>query len=214
MWPIVDLDISKTENRPHPTLQIDFNLGILCRHSRWANITRFCLKRKHYFTIWEKNWWGYTVSGCLDNITWYVYEFWLQLESIPLPAGCENYQTLNESSRKYSFKSSNETVCDNSISDKNKDWQGENWYRVVDAAGSKITQTPPKGYHCGTHAPGWINGTHPANFGLTKDAKVCFNYKGDTCNWSTSIKIRNCGSYYIYHLPKTPECTLRYCTEW
>ena len=65
--------------------------------------------------------------------------------------------------------------------------------------------------HCGTHAPGWMNGQHPnKNDGVVK-RNVCFNWSGKTCQWSIEISVRNCGAFYVYWLKKTPNCYLRYC---
>ena len=55
-------------------------------------------------------------------------------------------------------------------------------------------------------------GSHPENLAEMKDAKVCFIYSGNDCYWSNSIKILNCGSYFLYELPDTPGCSLGYCS--
>ena len=68
--------------------------------------------------------------------------------------------------------------------------------------------------HCGTHAPGWLNGTHPSVHEGIVTRQVCYHWKGKCCYWKNNIKIRNCGNYYVYHLVKPPTCLLRYCGDW
>ena len=82
-------------------------------------------------------------------------------------------------------------------------------------AGTRIPEQPPKYMRCGTDVPGWLNGTHPAIPGEQIDATVCFNqsgYSGGTkCDYPVTVTIRNCGEYFLYKLPQTPVCGLRYC---
>ena len=94
------------------------------------------------------------------------------------------------------------------------DWKGPGWYRFAKNVGNRIPEHTVKGHHCNTGASGWLQGNHPTTVGMTKTAKVCFNngYAG-ICRWSTTIKIRNCGSYFIYNLPDTPGCQSGYCAE-
>ena len=66
-------------------------------------------------------------------------------------------------------------------------------------------------YYCGTHAPGWLSGAHPAAADGAVQRKVCFNWVGDCCKWSIDIRVRNCGGFYVYELPPTQFCNLRYC---
>ena len=66
---------------------------------------------------------------------------------------------------------------------------------------------------CGTFTPGWLNGSHPTvNEGVVQ-RRVCFGYHGHCCIYSTYIRVRNCGGFYVYQLKPliiTP-CYLRYC---
>ncbi|EDO28488.1 predicted protein [Nematostella vectensis] len=51
---------------------------------------------------------------------------------------------------------------------------------------------------CGTHAPGWMVGTHPVRrYGLVT-RKVCFHQHKNCCKWSNYIKVRNCGGFFVY----------------
>lgn len=87
------------------------------------------------------------------------------------------------------------------------------WHRFMGAAGNSMpTSCVPKN-RCGTHAPGWLTGGHPTEEQGVVSRKVCFHWSSNCCLWSVNIKVRNCGEYYVYQLPKTPVCNLRYCAE-
>jgi hypothetical protein len=67
-------------------------------------------------------------------------------------------------------------------------------------------------WRCGTHATGWLNGTHPTVADGKVTRKVCYSYSGNCCYWSNNIEVVNCGQYYVYKLSTTPHsCYLRYC---
>ena len=68
--------------------------------------------------------------------------------------------------------------------------------------------------YCGTHAPGYIKSSavHPKMTDEVVRAKVCFHWDSNTCKWSTTIKIRNCETFFIYYLVEPLVCRLRYCT--
>lgn len=72
------------------------------------------------------------------------------------------------------------------------------------------TSPVPKN-HCGTHATGWLNGQHPSKDEGAVSRKVCFHWSSRICNWQVNVKVRNCGAYFVYYLPKTPGCWFRYC---
>ncbi|CAH3035885.1 unnamed protein product [Pocillopora meandrina] len=69
-----------------------------------------------------------------------------------------------------------------------------------------MPESPPNKNTCGTHAPRWLNGRHPSVF-----RQVCFNWDGNNCNWQAGIEVRNCDSFFVYKLVKSPGCQLRYC---
>jgi hypothetical protein len=79
-------------------------------------------------------------------------------------------------------------------------------------AGTRIPESPPGIFHCGTGATGWLSGDHPTSPGASNDAKFCFDdgVNGD-CYESTQGKVTNCGSYFVYYLENTPQCYRRYC---
>ncbi|CAH3188038.1 unnamed protein product [Porites lobata] len=76
---------------------------------------------------------------------------------------------------------------------------------------SARTSCPPTD-RCNTAATGWLNGGHPTVADGQVNRTVCFHYvTSGCCEWSTNIKVRNCGSYYVYYLSGTPTCNLGYC---
>ena len=115
----------------------------------------------------------------------------------------QNYGSLNSTDRKITYPVSS-YYCDNGI--------GPGWFRFEGSAGTRMPTSCPPTYRCGTHAPGWMNGGHPTVADGQVTRTVCFHYSGDCYRWSTNIKVRNCGSYYVYYLSGTPGgCSLRYC---
>jgi len=87
----------------------------------------------------------------------------------------------------------------------------EGWYRFVGDAGTQLPTTPPDTRACNTHAPGWLDGDHPTPDQLAVDARVCFHWGADVCNWSQDIRVRNCGDFFVYRLAGTVGCSLRFC---
>ncbi|XP_066027948.1 pancreatic secretory granule membrane major glycoprotein GP2-like [Pocillopora verrucosa] len=120
----------------------------------------------------------------------------------PLAPECEGYKVLDSADRKNTYGMGN-AACDNDIE--------EAWYRFTGAAGSKMPESPPNKNTCGTHAPGWLNGRHPSVAEGKVSRQVCFNWDGNNCNWQAGIEVRNCDSFFVYKLVKSPGCQLRYC---
>ena len=87
----------------------------------------------------------------------------------------------------------------------------KDWYRFSGAAGNAMpTACVPKN-RCGTHAPGWLNASHPTVHEGIVTRKVCYHWSNKCCLWNNNIRIKNCGAYFVYELVKTPYCWLRYC---
>ena len=91
------------------------------------------------------------------------------------------------------------------------DWAGPAWYRFTMPAGTRIPESSPGKYHCGTLATGWLSGVHPTTPGASTNAKFCFAWGNTDCSYSNQGKVTNCGSYFVYYLENTPNCALRYC---
>ena len=120
-------------------------------------------------------------------------------------AECNSHKNLSDSNRIKSFNDKNVVLCDTSLAN--------TWYRFVGAAGNQIAESEVPTWHCGTHAPGWLNGTHPSEADGAVDRQVCFHWTGGNCQWSKNIQVRNCGDFYVYKLVKPPGCSMRYCGE-
>ena len=116
---------------------------------------------------------------------------------------CQNYGSLNSGDRKITYTTRG-FYCDSRI--------GPGWFRFEGSAGTRMPTSCPPIHRCRTSATGWLNGGHPTVADGQVTRTVCFHYSGNCCKWSTSIKVRNCGSYYVYYLSGTPVgCDLRYC---
>ena len=115
---------------------------------------------------------------------------------------CQNYGSLNSGDRKIT-NTTRSYNCDSGI--------GPGWFRFEGSAGTRMPTSCPPEYRCNTYATGWLNGGHPTVADGQVSRRVCFRYSGNCCHWSTNIKVRNCGSYYVYYLNGTPGCDLRYC---
>ena len=114
-------------------------------------------------------------------------------------------------------------TVDFGISVKKADKGEKGWFRFEGSAGTKMKDScprysyrysKPRSNTCNTNAPGWMSGSEPnVNDGqVTRTA--CFTWNSNCCYWSTSITVRNCGSYLVYHLTSTPgdrTHSLRYC---
>ena len=120
---------------------------------------------------------------------------------------CSNYKYLNESNRAETYKHHGLFLhlCDRALS---------GWYRFGGEAGHQMPESCVNTGHCGTKAPGWLNGNHPTVTDGAVERKVCFHFSSlisHCCLYSTYIKVRNCGRFYVYKLESPPRCDLRYC---
>ena len=115
---------------------------------------------------------------------------------------CQNYASLNNADRKITYPY-NHNYCDNGI--------GPGWFRFEGSAGTRMPTSCQPYYRCGTRVTNWINGGHPSVAEGQVSRTVCFHWTSSCCQWSRSIKVRNCGSYYVYYLNGIPTCYGRYC---
>ena len=93
-------------------------------------------------------------------------------------------------------------LCDTSLS---------GWYRFSGRAGNQMADSCVDYKHCGTDAPGWMNGGHPSVAERVVSRSVCFRSTSNCCKWSIVISVRNCGGFYVYWLQRPPHCNFRYC---
>ena len=96
--------------------------------------------------------------------------------------------------------------CDNDLA--------EGWYRFLN--GRHMRGTCARYHECNAKYPGWLTGGFPSVSQGRVTRTVCFGRRSGSycpCTYSTYIKVRNCGSSYVYKLKPTPGCYLRYCTN-
>ena len=117
--------------------------------------------------------------------------------------GCTNYTVLSEADR----------AQGNAQPPPNRDDSGlaTGWYRFQGAAGDRMPDKCVLMYRCGTGHPGWLNGSHPTVTEGVVTRTVCYSGFRTCCYSSNIIKVKNCSSYYVYKLPKTPHQYSRYC---
>ena len=56
-----------------------------------------------------------------------------------------------------------------------------------------------------------MQGDHPSVAEGRVVRKICFHHNEGCCTWSIDIRVRNCGRFFVYELPKPPMCFLRFC---
>ena len=127
--------------------------------------------------------------------------------------GCKNYAILSEADRAQGHIVINSNYrCD-------RDDLVPGWYRFQEAAGDRMADKCVPGNHCGTAASGWLNGAHPTVAEGVVTRRVCYHnyhnylwyWSSNCCRWSNSIRVRNCGAFFVYELQNPPACNLRYC---
>ena len=86
------------------------------------------------------------------------------------------------------------------------------WYRFQGAAGDRMAdKCVPTDYY-GTYFSGWLSGAHPTIAEGVVTREVCFSSYYYCCGWYQHIRIRNCGAYFVYELPRPyHNCPARYC---
>ncbi|KAM5236510.1 oncoprotein-induced transcript 3 protein [Ctenodactylus gundi] len=120
---------------------------------------------------------------------------------------CSAYISLNEPWRNTDHQldeSQGPPLCDNHI-------DGE-WYRFTGMAGDAMPTFCIPENHCGTHAPVWLNGSHPLESDGIVERQACASFKGNCCLWNTTVEVKSCpGGYYVYRLAKPSVCFHVYC---
>ncbi|XP_072725877.1 oncoprotein-induced transcript 3 protein isoform X1 [Ciconia boyciana] len=135
--------------------------------------------------------------------------FIIQLQPVSLTAldPCSAYISLNEPWRNTDHQingSHGQPTCDSQI-------DGE-WYRFTGMAGDAMPTFCIPENHCGTHAPIWLNGSHPQESDGIVPRQACASFNGNCCLWNTTIDVKACpGGYYVYHLTKPSVCFHAYC---
>jgi len=128
---------------------------------------------------------------------------------------CLNYFILSEDSRSNTFSYPVDlNLCDKSgVSNSSPMWRGPGYYRFEEPAGTRIPESPPGKHHCGTGAPGWLNGKHPTEVGLEVEMEACFDWDSEMCHRRTDITVTYCDGFYVYFLVEPSGCARRYCVS-
>ena len=108
---------------------------------------------------------------------------------------------MNSADRKDTY--TGKILCDNKLK--------KGWYRFEGDAGTKMPTTCVHKGKCGTSYPGWLNGIHPTVADGEVIREVYFHAYLSCCSYRRIIRVKNCSSYYVYRLDRTPGCDLRYC---
>ena len=133
------------------------------------------------------------------------------------PNQCVEYMVLDDAKR--SVNNGYDLYCDTVDTDyrPSSDWQGPGYYRIMSSAGNRLPESAPKSYHCGTNLPGWMRGEHHQEIYEEKKMTACFALNNNAfpdeynCMYQANITVTNCNGFYVYKLPDTPYCDLRYC---
>jgi len=132
---------------------------------------------------------------------------------------CYNYNVLNHKDR--NVQTTSPSTCDKLMPyGVSPDWQGHSWYRILPPAGTHIPTQSPEGWACGAYMSGWIDGFPALNhIGQIEKATVCYHhgFLNDKCYYNNEINITLCADeetkFYVYQLPNTPHCILKYCAK-
>ena len=121
--------------------------------------------------------------------------------------GCNNYTVLSEVDRAQGHIRMNASNyrCD-------KDDLVPGWYRFQGAAGDRMADRSVPENHCGSPWSGWLFGAHPSIAEGVVTRRVYFSSSYTCWDWHEDIRIKNCGSYFVYEL-STPYfiCPARFC---
>ncbi|XP_072894514.1 uncharacterized protein [Hemitrygon akajei] len=120
---------------------------------------------------------------------------------------CVNHTILDQPWRSTDCSSEK---CSNYMNDETRT---EGWYRFKSSGGWRIPETVIPPYKCSGTSPGWLNGSHPSVGEGEVNRTVCFSYWGNNCSTKRTIKIKNCGAFFVYWLKPTHCCNKVYCTD-
>ncbi|XP_067305524.1 uncharacterized protein [Pseudorasbora parva] len=122
---------------------------------------------------------------------------------------CYNYYVLDDPWRATNNLYSSQIMCDTEVS-----WDG--WYRLfIEGQSVQMPDTCVAEYSCGTHAPLWLNGGHPAVEDGVVTRDVCGHWRNNCCYFqSNPIKVKACpGDYYVYEFTNPTACKMAYCAD-
>nr|XP_017214054.1 uncharacterized protein si:ch211-39f2.3 isoform X2 [Danio rerio] len=122
---------------------------------------------------------------------------------------CNSYTVLDEPWRATDNRFTFDLRCDTYVS-----WNG--WYRLfIHGQSVHMPDTCVDRLSCGTHAPLWLNGSHPQIEDGVVTRAVCGNWWGNCCAFqSYSIRVKACPeNYYVYEFVSPSFCYGTYCAD-
>lgn len=125
---------------------------------------------------------------------------------LELPSQCFSYTINNNESRNINAPGGNNS-CDLIF------LSGSVWIHFTGDSGTELARSPTRSNRCGAQVTGWYADRMPAITETIADGKVCFSWLSGDCQWSNTIGVTNCGSFYVYQLKVPPVCAARYCTD-
>ena len=111
--------------------------------------------------------------------------------------GCKNYTVLSEADRAQGHLVINASYYIHQDYD-----LVPGWYRFQGAAGDRMADRCVPIDHCGAFYSGWLSGAHPTVAEGVASRRVCFSEQHVCCYWHQDIRIKNCGAYFVYELPR------------
>lgn len=120
---------------------------------------------------------------------------------------CNRYKIFNSPDRSQ-FHNTDFTMrvrCDHDQIDENS------WYRFAGAAGNAMAEKCVQPARCQTYRTGWFAGSYPKVADGIQGGNVCFSWNGNCCDNEVSVKIRNCGNFFVYKLSGNIGCMNGYC---
>ncbi|XP_013389763.1 oncoprotein-induced transcript 3 protein-like [Lingula anatina] len=89
------------------------------------------------------------------------------------------------------------------------------WFRFKGNAGNRMLDKCPEPFTCGTNAPMWLNGKHPAIGDGVVSRKTCVSHHNGCCSLSFPVLVKMCSAgFYVYLLQNAPRCFMAYCGEY
>ncbi|XP_071773588.2 pancreatic secretory granule membrane major glycoprotein GP2-like [Centroberyx gerrardi] len=123
---------------------------------------------------------------------------------------CHHYTPLRDAWRATDFRAEpGSPACDSRA-----DWRG--WYRLfIGNAGVQMPERCIDRHMCGTDAPLWLRGAHPAAAQGIVRREVCGSWERGCCQFeSNPIHVKACpGNYHVYKFVSPALCRLAYCAD-
>ncbi|XP_056012961.1 von Willebrand factor D and EGF domain-containing protein-like isoform X2 [Ostrea edulis] len=119
-----------------------------------------------------------------------------------------NHKPIDEPHRSALFQpeSTDREICDRHLT--------EGWY-VFNGGNDTIPTHCVTAYHCGTRFPVWMKGSLPSVRDGIVHRESCITLALSTsascCELTMDMRVKNCGSFYVYYLKPTPFCPSGYC---